>query len=80
MLNLIRNAGVIFLVGGNITTFNVAHNIIAKIGSLIALIALLFLVLKINPELYDEITGIIDLPKRDGPLERVLRAIMRKKE
>jgi len=78
-LNLIRNAGVIFLVGREVTSFHIAHNIIAKIGSLIALIILLFIVLKINPELYDEITGIIDLPKRKGPVERVLYRLVGKK-
>ena len=46
-----------------------AHNIIAKAGSLIALIALLFLTFKIVPELYNEILCIFDLPKRKGPVE-----------
>jgi len=68
-LNLIRNAGVIFLVGSKLADFNLAHNIIAKLGSLLALIALLFITFKILPELYDEIMCLIDLPKRDGPLE-----------
>ena len=68
-LNLVRNASVVFLVGANITTFNIAHNILAKIGALITLIALLFITFKIIPELFDEINCIIDLPKRKGPIE-----------
>ena len=68
-LNLVRNASVIFLVGGNITSFYIAHNVLAKAGALITLIALLFLTFKIVPELYDEILCIFDLPKRKGPVE-----------
>jgi len=68
-LNLIRNAGVVYMVGANLTSFEMAHNVIAKAGSLIALIALLFVTFKIVPELYDEILGIFDLPKRNGPVE-----------
>ena len=68
-LNLIRNAGVVYMVGADITSFEMAHNIIAKAGSLIALIALLFLTFKIVPELYNEILCIFDLPKRKGPVE-----------
>ncbi len=68
-LNLIRNAGVVYMVGADITSFEMAHNIIAKTGSLIALVALLFLTFKIVPELYNEILCIFDLPKRNGPVE-----------
>ena len=68
-LNLIRNAGVVYMVGADITSFEMAHNIIAKAGSLIELIALLFLTFKIVPELYNEILCIFDLPKRNGPVE-----------
>lgn len=68
-LNLIRNAGVVYMVGAGLTSFEIAHNIIAKTGSLIALIVLLFLTFKIVPELYDELVCIFDLPKRKGPVE-----------
>jgi archaeosortase A (PGF-CTERM-specific) len=68
-LNLIRNASVIFLIGNNITSFNTAHNIIAKTGSLIALIILLFITFKILPTLYNEIICLFDLSKRKGPVE-----------
>ena len=78
-LNLIRNVSVIFLVGGGITSFETAHNIIAKAGSLIALIVLLFITFKILPELYDEITCLFDLPKRKGPVENFFIKYLRKK-
>jgi len=78
-LNLIRNASVIFLVGGNITSFEIAHNVIFKILALIALVILLFINFKLVPELYDEIVGIIDLPKRRGPVELVIGRLVGKK-
>lgn len=78
-LNLVRNASVIFLVGGNITSFNIAHNVLSKIGALITLIALLFLVFRILPELYDEITCIFNLVKRKGPIENFFSNLSGKK-
>jgi archaeosortase A (PGF-CTERM-specific) len=78
-LNLIRNAGVVYMVGSGMTSFEMAHNVIGKTGSLLALIVLLFITFKIVPELYDEIIGIIDLPKRKGPLELFLRRLLGKK-
>jgi len=71
ILNFMRNALVSFLVGNEITDFNMAHNIIAKIGALITLVVLLFTLIKIIPEVLDEISCIIDLPKRKGPLEKL---------
>lgn len=78
-LNLIRNAGVVFMVGSGMTSFEIAHNVIGKTGSLLALIILLFITFKIVPELYDEIIGIIDLPKRKGPVELFFRRLLGKK-
>ena len=78
VLNLVRNAGVIFLSGSQITTMEVAHNYIGKFGSLIALIVLVFVVFKILPELYDHIVCLFDLPKQDGPLERELKKITKR--
>jgi archaeosortase A (PGF-CTERM-specific) len=78
-LNLIRNAGVVYLVGSGLTSFEMAHNVIGKAGSLLALIILLFITFKIVPELYDEIMGLIDLPKRKGPVEVFFRRLMGKK-
>ena len=79
-LNLIRNAGITYLIGANITDFYTAHNIIGKGGSLIALVILLFIVIKILPELLDEIICLTDLYKRNGPIEKfVNKYIWRKK-
>jgi archaeosortase A (PGF-CTERM-specific) len=70
VLNLFRNAGVVLLSGGGYVSFEMAHNIIAKAGSLLALVGLLFLTFWIVPELYDEIMNVLSLPKRNGPLEQ----------
>ena len=78
-LNLLRNAGIVYLVGSGIASFELAHNVIGKAGSLLALIILLFITFKILPELYDEIMCIIDLPKRTGPLEHFFKQVLRKK-
>jgi archaeosortase A (PGF-CTERM-specific) len=78
-LNLIRNAGVVFMVGSGMVSFEIAHNVIGKTGSLLALIILLFVTFKIVPELYDEIVGIIDLPKRRGPVELFIGRLVGKK-
>jgi archaeosortase A (PGF-CTERM-specific) len=78
-LNLIRNAGVVYLVGSGLTSFEMAHNVIGKAGSLLALILLLFITFKIAPELYDEIMGLIDLPKRNGPVEMFFKGLVGKK-
>jgi archaeosortase A (PGF-CTERM-specific) len=79
-LNLVRNASVIYLVGANITSFNVAHNYLAKLGALLTLIAILFLLFKILPELYDEITCLFDLIKRKGSVEQLVVKIVGKKK
>ena len=78
-LNLIRNAGVVYMVGSGMTSFEMAHNVIGKTGSLLALILLLFLTFKIVPELYDELLGIINLPKRKGPVELFIGGLLGKK-
>ena len=78
-LNLIRNASIVYLVGVNGPDFfGMAHNIIGKGGSLIALIILLFIVIKIVPELFDEILSIADLPKRNGPIEHFIKNMLGK--
>ena len=78
-LNLIRNASVVYMVGSGMVSFELAHNVIGKTGSLLALVVLLFITFKIVPELYDQIIGIIDLPKRKGPVELFFARFMRKK-
>jgi archaeosortase A (PGF-CTERM-specific) len=79
ILNFMRNAMVVFLIGNEITDFNMAHNVIAKIGALITLIVLLLVVIKIIPEIYDELICITDFHKRNGPIERFIKKIWRKK-
>lgn len=71
-LNLIRNALIVYLIGNRITDFSTAHNIIGKGGSLIALVILLLIVVRIVPEVFDEIICLTDLPKRKGPVEKLL--------
>ncbi len=78
-LNLIRNAGVVIMVGNGWVSFDIAHNVIGKIGSLLALILLLFITFKIVPEMYDEILGIVSLPKRNGPVEDMFGRLLGKK-
>ena len=80
-LNLLRNALVVYLTGtyGD-DFFPMAHNVIAKILSLIALIILLLIIIRILPEVFDEISCIIDLPKRKGPIENFLKKIVRGKK
>ena len=80
ILNLLRNAMVTFLVGKGITDFNMAHNIIAKAGSLVALIVLLLIVIKIVPEVFDEIICFTDLYKRKGPIEKIFTKILGSKK
>jgi archaeosortase A (PGF-CTERM-specific) len=79
-LNLVRNALVAYLMGNDITSFHMAHNVIGKGGSLIALVILLFIVIRIVPELFDEIICLTELYKRNGPIERfVKKYVWRKK-
>jgi len=72
ILNVGRNALVIFLVGNKITDFYMAHNVITKIGALFVMIGLLLLLVKLIPEILDEILSITELPKRNGPLEKFI--------
>ena len=80
VLNLIRTSSVVYLAGGNICSVEVAHNILGKAGSLIALIVFAFIIFRILPELYDEIICLIDLPKRKGPVENYFKKLLGKKE
>lgn len=75
-LNLIRNAGITYLVGiYDSDFFNIAHNIIGKGGSLIALVILLLIVIKIMPEVFDEIINLTYLYKKNGPIERAIKKL-----
>ncbi len=65
-LNLIRNVFVINAYGMTWfgdpeTSFYIAHTLIAKTGSLIALFAIAYAVLKILPEIIDMIDGILNM-------------------
>lgn len=64
ILNLIRNASLMIIVGTTDIDMEFAHNYIGKAGSLIALIVLAFVVFRILPELYDNIVGLMDLLHR----------------
>ena len=79
-LNMIRNGLIAYLLAEDITSFYIAHNIIGKGGSLIALVILLLVVVKIVPEVFDEIICLSDLYKRNGPLERFFGKIFGRKK
>lgn len=70
LLNILRNVGVIYGMEVMGFDFYLMHNVIGKFGSLIVLIILAFAVFHILPELYDDIVGLLNLPKRNGPVER----------
>lgn len=81
LLNLVRNALVVYLTGVyGLDFFPTAHNIIGKGGSLIALVILLLIAVKIIPEVFDEIICLIDLHKRNGPIERFVKSFIRREE
>ena len=70
ILNLIRNAGVIWLTYEHVwgdDTFFWAHAVLGKVGSLIALIFLAIAVFHFLPEMQESILGVIDLPLRKAP-------------
>ena len=67
VINLIRNAVVIYLVGIAHWDFDFAHNYIGKSISLAALIILVLLAFHILPELYENLNGLFDLPWRRTP-------------
>ncbi len=63
--NVARNVMIIYLTYENIVSFDMAHNEIAKTGSMIVLIVLLLIVFEIMPEFYNNIMSVIKLPKRE---------------
>ncbi len=62
--NIGRNALVIYLTVEGIVPFDVAHNEIAKTGSVIVLVILLLIVFELMPEFHDNIMSVLALPKR----------------
>ena len=78
-LNLVRNASILYLVGVyGPGFFSIAHNYIGKGGSLLALVAILFILGKYMPEIFDEIFNLIDLTKRNGPIETWIKKITKR--
>ena len=70
VLNLVRNAAVIWMTYEHIwgvDTFFWAHAVLGKVGSLVALIFLAVAVFHFLPEMQDSILGVIDLPLREPP-------------
>ncbi|MFW5904435.1 MAG: archaeosortase A, partial [Candidatus Saliniplasma sp.] len=63
--NVLRNVMIIYLTYENIISFHMAHNQIAKTGSVILLIILMLIVFEIMPEFYENIMRVISLPKRE---------------
>lgn len=73
VLNLLRNTGIIWFYGQGVMSFWVIHDLIGKGGSLLAMIAIAFVSFRFFPEFLKELVGVLDLPHRDGPMERMLR-------
>ena len=73
-LNLVRNAGVIYLydshalddfaAGWGMTGFDFAHIVLGKGLSFVALIIIAFVLFKTCPEILDNVNGLMDLPRR----------------
>lgn len=78
LLNIVRNVGVIYGMEVMGHDFYFMHNVVGKAGSLLALIVLAYVAFDILPELYDNIVALVDLPKRQGPVERLLGRVMRR--
>lgn len=70
LLNLIRNVfvvtayGLLWFSSNPHTSFNIAHNYIAKIGSTIALFAIAYVVFMLLPELLEMIDDLLDVAKQ----------------
>jgi archaeosortase A (PGF-CTERM-specific) len=72
LLNIVRNGFVLMAYGGSwfgSESFEIAHNIIAKVGSTVALLAISYLVFLLLPELLsiiDELAADIRTPRGDA--------------
>ncbi len=80
VLNLVRNVGIIWFYGQGHASFWVMHNAIGKGGSLLAMIGIAFAVFRWFPEFFHALVGVLDLPDRDGPIERTLKIGRRRPE
>lgn len=76
VLNIVRNAAVIYLVYEGFLEFNIAHNYLSRYGAMLVLIVLVYIMFDILPELHEDIMGVMDLfirpfkkylpPKKEG--------------
>ncbi len=73
VLNLMRNTFIIYLYGRGFTSFWFIHNFVAKVVTLAALIGIAYICFRGFPEFFRALGNVLDLPQRDGPLERTLR-------
>ncbi|ATZ60922.2 MAG: archaeosortase A [Methanosarcinales archaeon Met12] len=63
-LNIFRNMFVVVAIGYHwfgMDSYHIAHNVLAKIGSTIALFLIAYAVIRILPELTDVITGVVQM-------------------
>lgn len=82
VLNLVRNVLIIFLwetrwleqrLGiSSSEAFGIAHNWVGKVGSLIALVFIALFMFRVLPEVVAAVVGLLDLPRRRGPVEQYL--------
>jgi len=80
VLNLLRNTGIIWFYGQGQASFWIMHDAIGKGGSLVAMVLIAFAAFAWFPEFLTALIGVLDLPHRDGPLERALRIGRRRPE
>ncbi len=73
ILNLVRNTGIIWFFGQGHSSFWTMHNAIGKGGSLLAMIGIAFGVFRFFPEFFKSLSQVLDLPDRDGPIERTFK-------
>ena len=67
IMNLVRNAVIIYYFGIRGDEFELVHNWYGKTLSLAVLLILVFVAFKLLPELYLNINGLFDLPWRNAP-------------
>ncbi|MBW3583076.1 MAG: archaeosortase A [Euryarchaeota archaeon] len=89
-LNLLRNAGIIFgwetrwlektLGISQDAAFSLAHNWLGKVGSLIALVFIAIYMFAVLPQVVAAVVGILDLPRRRGPIEQHVRHLRGRNE
>ncbi|MEA3191262.1 MAG: archaeosortase [Thermoplasmata archaeon] len=73
VLNLLRNTGIVWFYGQGEASFWMMHDAVGKGGSLVAMILIAFAAFAWFPEFLKALVGVLDLPHRDGPIERTLR-------